>query len=241
MSLLKDPLEVTRERRRVIKAAAIQKRMASGSPSAMPGPKSQDRTIASDGSGADRREAQFESPPSKPKKDWSRSCSPGTRSEKDLHPLDSTSNETATKDPFVESSGSFDQNRWREPDLPSTGGPAFAQTQGCLEHRWVVQADIGLDGANQTWMSRGRTFSRRFSRVTPAPSYPRQSWPEVLKDSRGEESDQMNGGAEEFHFVDQGSICDASIASQQCFKQAGALTQAKKQTAEELFVRGVLI
>ena len=241
MSLSKDPLEVARERRRVIKAAVIQKGMAGGSPSAMPGPKSQYWTIASDRFRADHREAQFESPPSKPKKDWSRSCSPGTRSEKDLHAMNSTLNETATKDPFVENSGSFYQNRWREPDLPSTGGSAFAQTQGCLEHRWVVQADIGPDGANQTWMSRGRTFSRRFSRVTPAPSYPRQSWPEVLKGSRGEESDQMYGGAEEFHFVDQGSICDASIASQQCFKQAGALTQAKKQTAEELFVRGVLI
>ncbi len=241
MRLLKDPLEVTRERRWVIKTAVIQKDVAGGSPSAMPGPKSQYWTIASDRSGADHREAQFESPPSKPKKDWSRSCSPGTRSEKDLHALNSTSNETSTKDPFVENSGSFYQNRWKELDLPGSSGFAFAQTQGCLESRWVVQPDIGPDGANQTWMSRGRTFSRRISRVTPAFSYPRQSRPEVLKDSRGEESDQMHGSAEEFDFVDQAGICDASIASQQCFKPSEARTLAKEQIAEELLVQGVLI
>ncbi len=239
MSLSKDPLEVARERRRVIKAAVIQKGMAGGSPSAMPGPKSQYWTIASDRFRADHREAQFESPPSKPKKDWSRSCSPGTRSEKDLHTLNSTSNETSTKDPFVENSGSFHQNRWKELDPPSSSGFAFAQTQGCLAPRWVVQADIGPDGANQTWMSRGRTFSRRFSQVTPALSCLRQSWPEVLKDTRGEESDQMYGNGNEFHFVDQGGICDASIASQQCFKPSEARTLAKEQINEELFLQGV--
>ena len=138
MSLSKDPLEVARERRRVIKAAVIQKGMAGGSPSAMPGPKSQYWTIASDRFRADHREAQFESPPSKPKKDWSRSCSPGTRSEKDLHTLNSTSNETSTKDPFVENS-EFERIRF------CSNSRMFGTTVGRSSRYWARWCQSDLD------------------------------------------------------------------------------------------------